>query len=236
MTDLKELSQYEIKWQEMKALVSEIQIKDKETSLQADKLLRSCNEIEKDIENQRVNMVKPLNDIVKTINSKAKDVSAPVLEAKTEVKRKIVAYNAELEKARRLEEARIETIINSFQDYKDQKDLEDYFLWLDKTDRDNPLVTAGMMRRIGEISGWQDEEMIEEEALSMEAEADLKAKQDAQSNKVKGIMTVTKWEIVDEEKVPRQACSSDSKKINALIKLGHKNIDGIRIREEKVVR
>jgi hypothetical protein len=112
----------------MKALVSEIQIKDKETSLQADKLLRSCNEIEKEIENQRVNMVKPLNDIVKTINSKAKDVSAPVLEAKTEVKRKIVAYNADLEKARRLEESRIETIINSFQDYKDQKDLEDYFL------------------------------------------------------------------------------------------------------------
>jgi hypothetical protein len=78
--------------------------------------------------------------------------------------------------------------------------------------------------------------MIEEEALSMEAEADLKARQEAQSNKVKGIMTVTKWEITDEEKVPRQACSSDSKKINALIKLGHKSIDGIRIREEKVVR
>lgn len=233
---IRELSQYEIKWQEMKALVSEIQIKDKETSLQADKLLRSCNDIIKDIEDTRDSMVRPLNNMVKDINTRAKQVSSPVLEAKESVKSKIVAYSAELEKARQLEEARIETIIASFQDYWDQKDLEDYFLWLDKTDRDNPLVTAGMMRRIGEISGWQDEELIEEEALSMEAEAELKAKQEAQSNKVKGIMTVTKWEIVDEEKVPRQACSSDSKKINALIKLGHKNIEGIRIREEKVVR
>ena len=59
----------------------------------------------------------------------------------------------------------------------------------------------------------------------MESEAELKARQERESNKVKGMMTVTKWEIIDEEAVPRQACSSDSKKINALIKLGHKNID-----------
>ena len=54
--------------------------------------------------------------------------------------------------------------------------------------------------------------------------------------KVKGILKRWTWELVDEEKVPKAFCTSDSKKINAAIKEGIRDIAGIRIFEESTVR
>jgi hypothetical protein len=86
---------------------------------------------------------------------------------------------------------------------------------------------------------------LEEEKLRIEEEkremtrkyiADNLAAINAKDSKVKGIVHLWTYEIVDEQKVPRVFCTPDSKKINEAIKAGVRLIDGLKIFENKIVR
>lgn len=55
-------------------------------------------------------------------------------------------------------------------------------------------------------------------------------------DKVKWMRTKTNWEIVDENCVPRQLCTPDSKKINEMIKSWITEIPWLRIRQEKAIQ
>jgi len=63
---------------------------------------------EKNLEEQRKFLVKPLNDHVKNINDRFKLYSVPLQRATTILKNKVLAYRQELERKRREEEARLQ--------------------------------------------------------------------------------------------------------------------------------
>jgi colicin import membrane protein len=74
-----------------------------------------------------------------------------------------------------------------------------------------------------------------EEQKKLEEER-IKREQLEKENKVKGLRSVWKYEITDEDKIPREYCSSDSKKINEAIKKGITKIEGINIYQSKDIR
>ena len=224
---------FAIKGLELKAQVTDIVIDNNDQKLQWDALLRQINEVEKAIDSTRDSLVRPHNELVKSINVKVKEIALPVVEAKELIKKKLVEYALIIEKQKQLETERVDNIIDNIKRINDIYALKDYFAWRDEADQENPAILWAFMSRISVIE-WDDSAKDEADLLNHKAEI-LEKRQD-QADKVKWLQTVTKREIIDEDLIPRQACSSDSKKINAMIKAWVDNIPWIRIYQEKTVR
>ena len=83
-----------------------------------------------------------------------------------------------------------------------------------------------------------EKKRLEEEKADMERQKVLdkerkKKEQLEATYKVKGVRSRMTFEVIDEEKIPRNYCSSDSKKINEAIKKGIRQIDGVTIFNQK---
>jgi hypothetical protein len=80
---------FAIKGLELKAQVTDIVIENNDQKLQGDVLLRQINEVEKAIDSTRDSLVRPHNELVKSINAKVKEIALPVVEAKEMIKQKL---------------------------------------------------------------------------------------------------------------------------------------------------
>lgn len=80
-----------------------------ETSATAIEAAKNVKALQKRIEAKRKDLVGPLNDQVKRINEYAKDISAPLDNAETHLKRQLTAFELEQEKIRRAEYEKAET-------------------------------------------------------------------------------------------------------------------------------
>lgn len=98
------------------------------------------------------------------------------------------------------------------------------------------LEIARKKRELDEERKQIEEDKKEAKRKALEAKQQEKRDKEEEANKVKGMRTLTKYEIIDEDLVPRGFCSSDSKKINEAIKSGVKKIAGIKIFKEKSIR
>lgn len=78
----------------------------------------------------------------------------------------------------------------------------------------------------------EEQRKLDEQKKKAELEAEY-ARRDA---KVKGVYKLWQYEITDEQLVPREFCSPDSKKINESIKKGVRDIKGLRIFQANLVR
>jgi hypothetical protein len=170
---------------------------------------------------------------VKSINAKVKEIALPVVEAKEMIKQKLTWYAILIEKQKQLESDRVQQIIFVMKSVKTEAFLRAYFDKIDEKDQENPLIQSAFLVCLWNIT--KDIEAIEE-AETFTKTAEILEKRQDQADKVKWLQTVTKREIIDEDLVPRQACSSDSKKINAMIKSWVDNIPWVRIYQEKTVR
>ena len=137
---------------------------------------------------------------------------------------------AEQDRLKKLEEERLAKEIeskrlNETEQRKIREEAEKQRLEKEKLEREK-LEVERMKRDAEEEKKKLDEERREME-LKRLAEIE-KARKEAEL-KVKGIFKRWTWEVVKEEKIPRAFCSLDSKKINQAIKLGIRQIDGIRI-------
>lgn len=94
--------------EEARAQAEAIQVRNPEEADLAAAALRQIAQREKAAEAERVALVKPLNDHVKDINRKFKDAAAPYTEIKTVIKGKVGTYQAEQDRIRQEEEARLE--------------------------------------------------------------------------------------------------------------------------------
>ena len=81
-----------------------------------------------------------------------------------------------------------------------------------------------------------EQQMKAMDAKAAEAGEKERLAQEEAMNKVKGVRTGFTYEIENEDAVPRELCSSDSKKINAAIKKGLRVANGLRIFEEKRIQ
>jgi len=69
-----------------------------------------------------------------------------------------------------------------------------------------------------------------------EAKANALKEREEALNKVKGVRSAWTYDIENEEAVPRELCSPDSKKINAAIKAGLRVANGLRIFQDKRIQ
>ena len=216
-------------------------------------LLKDCQKTEKELEDKRIEIVQQPNDFVREVNALFKDVVVPVLTAKNTIKQKVVAYNDEQEKLRRAEEQkRLEEEQKRLQKIEDER-KERERVELEKRQAEEARLADIAKAQSKERYELEQErlslerakrEAEEERARLVEERKEMLRKQIAESEqaavvadtKVKGILKRWTWELVDEEKVPKAFCTSDSKKINAAIKEGIRDISGIRIFEESTVR
>lgn len=222
-----------IKGLELKAQVTDIVIDNNDQKHQGDMLLRQINEVEKAIDSTRDSLVRPHNELVKSINAKVKEIALPVVEAKELIKQKLTWYAVLIEKQKQLETDRINTIIKNLKDCKHENELRCEYELIDEKDQENPLIQSAFMACLWNLT--KDIEAIEE-AETFTKTAEILEKRQDQTDKVKWLQTITKFEIIDEELVPRLACSPDEKKIRAMIKSWVDNIPWIRIYQEKTVR
>lgn len=144
---------------------------------------------------------------------------------------------AEQERLRKLEEERIEKELKAqqlneaeMQRIKEEADKQR----LEREALESERIAIERQKREAE----EEKKRLEEEKRLLELRkiADEKERVRLAELKVKGIYKKWVWEIVDEEKIPRAFCSSDSKKINEAIKKGIREIDGLRIFESNLVR
>jgi len=84
----------------------------------------------------------------------------------------------------------------------------------------------------------KDIEAQKAEMTRKEEEAKANALKDREEalNKVKGVRTPWTYDIENEEAVPRELCSPDSKKINAAIKAGLRVANGLKIYQDKRIQ
>lgn len=240
----------------------------------ANRTFKHAQALEIKIETSRKDIVFPFNDFVKQINTLAKEVAKPTIEAKLIVSQKLLAYKEKLETIRlqeaekerlRLEEQRLkeeaERKAREVEEARLRKIEEDKLEVIRKQQEEERLKIAreqdANKRAQQEIEAKKLEEQrkIEEERINIERQkreleeqqkeiekqkadmeaAELKKQQERKqeeidaANKVKGVRKEIVFDIIDEDKVPRAYCSPDDKKIRAAIKLGLKEIEGLKI-------
>lgn len=222
-----------IKGLELKAQVTDIVIDNNDQKHQGDMLLRQINEVEKSIESTRDWLVRPHNELVKSINLKVKEIALPVIEAKELIKKKLIEYALIIEKQKQLENDRTNAIIDELKQCNSEDNLRSFYSNIDEKDQENPLIQSAFMVCLWNLT--KDLEAIEE-AETFTKTAEILEKRQDQTDKVKWLQTITKFEIIDEDLIPRQACSPDEKKIRAMIKSWVDNIPWVRIYQEKTVR
>ena len=91
---------------EVVAQVEKVVIKNDADRAKATEMLSALSVMAKGIEEQRTDLVKPLNDTVKKINANAKKYSAPIDEAIAKIKRGISNYVLEQDRKAREKEER----------------------------------------------------------------------------------------------------------------------------------
>lgn len=225
-------------------------IKKQEDANSASLILKQCQNTEKDLEAKRVSIMSPIRTFVNEVNSLFKDTSIPLLQAKELVKKKIVAFNLEIEvkrlqeqkkrndeerlRLKKIEDARIarEKIEMEKRNAEEER--------LKKMKEASPEYQAEQKKQEAErqkrLAGEEKKRIAEEKRIANEKlKADTeKAKLDAIN--VKGINKRFTYEIVDSSKIPVIFCSPDSKKINDAIKLGVREIKGLKIYEVTSVK
>ena len=222
-----------VKGLELKAQVTDIVIDNNDQKHNWEMLLRQINEVEKAIDWTRDSLVRPHNELVKSINAKVKEIAFPVMEAKELIKQKLTWYALFIEKQKQLETDRINILIKDLQICDSEDKLRNVFDWIDEKDQENPLIQSAFMVCLWNLT--KDLEAIEE-AETFTKTAEILEKRQDQTDKVKWLQTITKFEIIDEDLIPRLACSPDEKKIRAMIKSWVDNIPWVRIYQEKTVR
>lgn len=158
--------------------------------------------------------------------------------AKEEAERKIrEAEEARLEVIRKKQEEEMEKIKEEQNENKrkeleiERKRLEEQAkIEADKMEiqRKKREMEAESKRIEKEKEEMQRQKVLEEERKKKERKEEI--------YKIKGVRSRITYKIIDEDKIPRQYCSADSKKINTAIKKGIIEIDGIEIYEEKSLR
>ena len=144
---------------------------------------------------------------------------------------------AEQERLRKLDEERIakEAVskkLNEAEEKKLKDEAEKQRIEREKLNQEK--LDIERQKREAEEENKRIEE--EKKVLADKKEAEEKAAAEAAKNKVKGIVKNWQWELLDESKVARAYCSPDSKKINAAVKAGIREIDGVRVFESTTVR
>jgi DNA repair exonuclease SbcCD ATPase subunit len=197
--------------------ISSITIADDTSYAVATDLLKNIKNQIAALEAKRKEMVKTPNDYVKWVNDQFRPLTTRGEEIRRAIESKITEYAAikrreqeEAERKRREEEA---------------------------------IKLAEQQKRVEALAEKTNSERILDQAVAIEEkrEALAAAPVEVKPQTVKTAMSATsirqQWtfEITDEAKIPRGYCKPDNALINAAIKLGERDIPGLRIFQKDIV-
>lgn len=206
-----------------------IKVTDKSQLEKALEIGRHVKVLSKKIEDRRVELVSPLNEQVKKVNAYAKEIQGPLSGAEEVIKRELRSYEQVLEKEREAERKRIaeeqkKREQEAVAKLKAQKESEDLLALL--TDDSDQIAEPD--KKMASETLKAEAERMEKEILS-ETKTALKT---VEKNAVTGARKVWKFEVLDPDEVPRKYLVVDEKLVRDAVKVGIRDIGGVRIYEE----
>jgi len=100
MTNIQEYNPYVAKGKMIESEIQSLSITTFIDLENADTLLKKTQKLKREIEEKRVEIVKPVNDQVKIINSMAKEILIPIEQSELVLKNKILEWNRQQEAIR----------------------------------------------------------------------------------------------------------------------------------------
>ncbi len=125
-TEISKVTREEIEAQTvvLQKAINLLSIKGMDDVQSAKELEKQCTSLEKLIEAERDKIVRPMNEAVKTINSSAKELVAPITQAKEDIRNKQIEYAQQLEAERLAKEREVLGIIQKINSTPDEVELE----------------------------------------------------------------------------------------------------------------
>jgi len=191
-----------------------IKIENQEGMIEATELLKKIIDKKKNVEADRVSIVKPLNDQVKFINEKFKAIIQPLEALETAIKDKMLGYRKiEAEKIRKQQE--------------------------EEESRKKAELEAEQKRQLAEAKTIKDKEVKKEIVKDIKKAEFAYTPTVTQSSNVKSsagtfiAKKVKRFEIVDVNLLPREYLIPNETKIRKAVNDGYNDIPGLRIWEEE---
>jgi len=148
----------------------------------ANEKVKQINAHKKLVQTKRLDLTQPLNNVIKQLIAKEKEVLLPLDEGKTNLSEKILTYSEDVERKRQEEITRVNLIIedietggylNLIETVEDADirgaDLKEHYSTLPESDQSNPLVKVAFMTTIGKISDRKNQ-IIEEARAEAECQ------------------------------------------------------------------
>jgi len=190
-------------------------INDQKSREGASALLSMIKQKQKKVMEFRDSRIKPIKESIKLLEADFKQYLNPLTEAEQKVKDEIARDYQHQQALQRVEQERIAR--------EEAERIAKLQKQMDKAKSE--LAKA-------EAEALMQETMIEAERQKAAAEAQSSIKTSMGSSNVRMMWT---FEIIDEAKVPKDYCEVSSVKVNAAIKLGKRDIPGLRIYEKPVI-
>lgn len=89
----------------------ELEVKTVEDVESASEVIKKISVTKKQVEDQRTAITKPLNDSLKAVNTFFKKFSDPLIQADTEIRRKVAAFRTEQERERMRKQAELDKVM-----------------------------------------------------------------------------------------------------------------------------
>lgn len=249
-----EAAEFIEEWASLHRQAQVLEIVTPDDTVAAANLLKDCNSFIKRVEISRKEVTEPLQEFVKGAIAKEKELVKPAVQSKDIIQQKVKAYNEKLEQIRKEEAARIqkekdderareeaERKRREEEEAAQRKKEDDELAEMEADDaekaaKQKEIEDERIRREFAENKAKREEEermkKLEDEAKQKQAVLDA----NSAAAKPKWMTSYWKYEIEDETQVPLAYCSPDSAKINAAIKAGVREIPGVRVYEDKIMK
>ena len=227
-TDLQQFDALQTNIAQYVAPIKTVKVTSQDISESAAATLRELKRLEKKVEDQRVDLVRPHNDHVSKINEYAKQVKAPILDAMEHIRKEQLSFEKVLAEERRIlaqkereerekREAEAQAQIKAQREeaeakakaLKEEAEMEAAFASPDNAEEIRKNAEQ-------EAMAIEAQQRAEAERIEFEAKkAHWDASKEIKSHKVTGITRVWTFEVEDESLVPVEFKMINDKAIKA---------------------
>lgn len=203
-----------------------IVVSDKETQVLAMTSAKDVVSWKKKVEEKRKELIAPLLERQREINEYAKKLTEPLADAESHLKKQLIDWDRKLEAVRQAELVKIQQEAKRREEEakkaaalaKEEAEAAALFSAPEESTRATLVADAVAERATEQIA----KEAKKEEKAVME-------------NKVSGIRTIWKFEVIEIDSVPKDYLVVDESAIGRAVRGGVRSIPGVRIYEEKTM-
>lgn len=260
-TQVAEITPYKKKSIDLLNQATSIEVTDAKSAKEAVAVKKQITAHRTEVKNARLDITRQFDSVKSQFIDAERDALEPAEEALENIGGKILDYEAEQERIAQAEQERVDKITEKFNTNVrairtmkaiDERgsELKKIYSGLPLEDQENPIVKLKFTETINELLSRKDDIRTAEVDASAQAridakrrreqeiaqaEADQAAKAAAKPAVKTGIRTVTKFNILNPDEVPRSLCVPSDQLIREAIKNGLTEIPGVDVFQEKVL-